>query len=161
MEPELGAGREPVHRVTADDRRVVPLWEGLRAEYRQRYGPAADRELARFPAADFAPPDGGFVVLTLDGETIAGGGFRRYDEHTAEFKRLWTAPAHRRGGLARRTLAVLDEVAAEAGYRRVYFVTGPHQPEAVRLYLTAGYRRLPDDPALTEGEPALRFEKFL
>ena len=80
MEPELWAGRERVHRVTADDRRVVPLWEGLRAEYRYRYGPAADRELARFPAADFAPPHGGFVVLTLDGETISGGGFRRYDE---------------------------------------------------------------------------------
>ncbi|EUA22868.1 acetyltransferase family protein [Mycobacterium xenopi 3993] len=71
--------------------------------------------------------------------------FRRYDAHTAEFKRIWTGRAHRRRGYAAALLAELEAQTAARGYRRVYLVTGNRQPEAEALYHAAGYTRL-DEP---------------
>lgn len=150
-----------VQRVAGDDALVVPLNLGMAAELRARYGASADEEMLRFPAADFYPPDGGFVVLTIAGATVAGGGFRRLDAETAEIKRLWTDPAHRGRGLAMRAIAELEAATRGHGYRRLYLVSGPRQPEAHRLYERAGFRRLPDDPTVTDRLPAARFEKQL
>jgi GNAT superfamily N-acetyltransferase len=161
MEPEPDVSRIEVHRVSADDPLAAPLHDGLTEEYLTRYGPSAHEEMRRRPPGEFNPPHGGFLVLTLDGATVAGGGFRRYDTGTAELKRIWTAPRHRRAGLGRRTLAELERAARGSGYHRLYLVTGPRQPEADRLYASAGYRAVPCDPAATDGRPALCFEKVL
>jgi GNAT superfamily N-acetyltransferase len=75
---------------------------------------------------------------------VTGGAFRRFDDQTAELKRIWTDSGHRRRGLAR---ALLDELEAEItvrGYRRVYLTTGDRQPEAEALYLATGYTKLTD-----------------
>ena len=42
------------------------------------------------------------------GETMAGGAFKRYDDRTAEFKRIWTRRDLRRQGLARKLLVELE-----------------------------------------------------
>ncbi|MEV4012437.1 GNAT family N-acetyltransferase, partial [Nonomuraea angiospora] len=63
----------------------------------------------------------------------------RYDAATAEVKRVWTHPRHRREGLGRLVVRELEREAAGRGYRRIYLTTGPRQPEAVRLYLASGY----------------------
>ncbi len=72
-----------------------------------------------------APPDGGLLLLLDGGEPVSGGAFRRYDDGTAELKRIWTAAAHRRRGHARRVLGALEDAVAAAGYRRIYLTTGP------------------------------------
>jgi GNAT superfamily N-acetyltransferase len=161
MEPKLDVARVEVHQVPADDGMAEPLHRGLTEEYLARYGPSAYEEMRRLPHHEFAPPHGGFLVLTLDGETVAGGGFRRHDSETAELKRIWTHPRRRRLGLARRTLAEIEHAARRLGYRRLYLVTGPRQPEASGLYGSVGYRQVPCDPATTDGKPALCFEKTL
>ncbi|PJE98183.1 GNAT family N-acetyltransferase [Streptomyces carminius] len=161
MEPEPGATRVEAHWVPADDARAAPLHDGLTEEYLARYGPSAYEEMSSRPHSEFAPPHGGFLVLTIDGVTVAGGGFRRHDTETAELKRIWTDPRNRRLGLARRTLAEIERAARQRGYRRLYLVTGPRQPEANRLYGSAGYRPVPCDPATTDGRQALCFEKRL
>ena len=54
--------------------------------------------------------------------------------------------------MSRALLAWLEAEAAALGYRRVHLETGLRQPEAIALYETAGYRRIPsfgpfeDDP---------------
>ena len=88
---------------------------------------------------DFEPPHGTFLVLTENGETVAGGALRRRDPDTAEVKRVWTANRHRRRGLARRVLTELERAAVDLGYRSIYLTTGPRQPEARSLYLSSGY----------------------
>ena len=133
--------------VSPNDPRARVLLDDLEHEYDSRYAdlmeePAA-AELSRYPVTSFLPPDGAFVLLVRDGAVIAGGAFMRYDERTAEFKRIWTHPEHRRQGLSRLVLAELEAEAARRGYRRVYLTTGPRQPEAVGLYSTAGYTVLP------------------
>ena len=124
------------------DPRVQPLIDGLTEEYDARYGMmfgGVSQEMSRYPAAEFAAPEGALLILQERGETIAGGAFRRYDPHTAEFKRIWTHPGHRRRGLARRVLVELEAEALRLGYRNVFLTTGPRQPEAKNLYLATGY----------------------
>jgi GNAT superfamily N-acetyltransferase len=80
---------------------------------------------------------------------------------TAELKRIWTHSAHRRRGLARQVLGELEQRAAERGYPRVYLTTGPRQPEAAGLYLSAGYTPLFDVTRDPEEIGPLAFEKWL
>lgn len=148
------------------DPRARPLIEDLIREYDGRYGtlfePAgAATELNRYPAEAFAPPQGNFVLLLRDGETIAGGAFKRYDARTAEVKRMWTRRDLRRQGLAAAVLGELESLARRQGYERFYLTTGPRQPEAVRLYLSLGYAALFDLAADPETYRHLPFEREL
>jgi len=150
-----------VRRVEPTDPATGPMMAELTQEYVARYGEGARVEMARHPLADFAGPDGALLLLFEHGEPVAGGAYRRYDERTAELKRIWTHSAHRRRGLARRVVLELERAAAAVGYDRVYLTTGPRQPEATALYLATGYTALFDvtaDP-LTIGP--LPFEKSL
>lgn len=95
------------------DHRVRPLLDELAREYDSRYGDlfgrkAAAEELNRYPAAEFAAPGGALLIVQENGESVAGGAFRRHGPETAEFKRIWTHSAHRRRGLARFVLAELS-----------------------------------------------------
>ncbi|MFE3598800.1 GNAT family N-acetyltransferase [Streptomyces sp. NPDC059142] len=148
-------------RTTVADPLVRPMLEELGNEYSTRYGKDAHGELARYPAEEFAPPHGELLLLLEHGVPVAGGAFRRYDEHTAELKRIWTHSAHRRRGLARRVVAELEHLAAVRGYRRIHLTTGPRQPEARGLYLAAGYTPLFDTTADPETIGPLPFGKRL
>ena len=148
------------------DPRVRPLLDELAVEYDSRYGHlfgrgAAAEELNRYPAAEFAGPGGALLMIQENGESVAGGAFRRYDADTAEFKRIWTHSAHRRRGLARVVLTELERLAALRGYRRIYLTTGPRQPEAKHLYLTTGYEPQFDVDADPETIKSLAFTKTL
>jgi GNAT superfamily N-acetyltransferase len=52
------------------------------------------------------------------------------------------APARRRG-VARSLLAELERRAAEFGYSLIQLETGNRQPEAIALYESCGYHRIP------------------
>lgn len=156
---------------------AAPLLEGLLEEYSARYGAGAVREFDRHPAEQFAAANGGAVVLLVeDGRTVAGGALRAFDpayaaegvleadfpaQRTTEFKRIWTHAQYRRRGLGRRVLAELEHRATELGYQRVFLTTGPRQPEAVALYLAAGYTELPDAGAEARGFALHPFIKTL
>lgn len=148
------------------DPRVRPLLDELAVEYDTRYGDlfgrkAAAEELNRYPATEFEGPGGALLVIQEDGESIAGGAFRKYDDTTAELKRIWTSAAHRRRGLARLVLTELEALAVARGYSRLYLTTGPRQPEAKHLYLTTGYQPQFDVDADPETVGILAFIKDL
>jgi len=133
-----------LRRVRLTDPLVEPLLQGLAEEYSRRYGLAIGTgEMATTPARQFEAPDGAFVVLLDQGRSVAGGGVRRLSPTTCEVKRMWTAPDRRRKGLASAVLAALEEAGRDLGYRRIRLVTGPAQPEAIALYGTHGYARIP------------------
>lgn len=83
-----------------------------------------------------------FLVARLSGQPVGCGALRRFDDHTAEIKRMYVAPAGRRQGIARRILMELERHAHEFGYRAIRLETGVRQPDAQRLYESLGYQRI-------------------
>lgn len=164
--PALDVSGLTVLDLPLEDPRVRPLLDELAAEYESRYSAlfgsaGVAEELNRYPAEEFAAPDGALLIVQENGESVAGGAFRRHGPETAEFKRIWTHSGHRRRGLARFVLAELEALAARRGYRKVYLTTGPRQPEAKHLYLNTGYEAQFDLAADPETIGPLAFTKDL
>lgn len=150
--------------VSQDDPLAEPLLAELAVEYATRYGATQDavsKWLRGYPADEFAPPGGGLLIGLLSDQPITGGAFRRFDDSTAELKRIWTDSRYRRQGHAKALLTELEAEIVARGYRSVYLTTGDRQPEAEALYLSSGYVRL-TEPLPAEGEVyPLAFQKAL
>jgi GNAT superfamily N-acetyltransferase len=124
-----------------DEPEVQKLVSATLGELSRRYGGSGDD--TPVAPADFAPPSGRFFVAFDGDEPVGCGGWRAHGED-AELKRMYTAPAARGRGVARRILAMIEESARADGRRRVILETGDKQPEAIALYETSGYRRIED-----------------
>jgi polar amino acid transport system permease protein len=157
--PQPQAPGLEVRCVRAADPAAEVLITEMGYQYLARYGPGDD--LNSYRPGDFEPPAGALLLLLEGGEPVAGGAFRRYDEDTAEFKRIWTLSSRRRQELARRVARELELAAAACGYQRVRLTTGPRQPEARSLYLATGYTPLFDIRIDPEAIGPLAFEKEL
>ena len=123
------------------------LIEAVQEEYVVRYGGRDDTPLDPMM---FEPPAGSFFVGYLDGRPVASGAWRRRGDveafgtvDTAEVKRMYVVPSARGQGLARRMLAHLEQTAREGGARAMVLETGTAQPEAIALYESSGYTRIP------------------
>jgi GNAT superfamily N-acetyltransferase len=119
---------------------VHDLIEELQEEYVVRYGGRDDTPV---DPEQFAPPTGSFLVATQDGEPVGCGGLRRHDEQQVEVKRMFVRTPFRGRGLARVLLAALEDEARSLGYRRILMESGTAQPEAMALYESSGYERIP------------------
>jgi GNAT superfamily N-acetyltransferase len=122
------------------------LVERVQEEYVVRYGGRDDSPIT--PAV-FEPPEGAFFVGYDDGTPVATGGWRRRSDvpalgtsTTAEIKRMFVVPEARGRGLARQMLAHLERTAARAGAEAMVLETGMRQPEAIALYISAGYTQI-------------------
>lgn len=119
------------------------LVEEVQQEYVARYG---GRDRSPLAASELEPPSGAFYVAYRGGAPVATGAWRFRDDvsrldsaRPAEIKRMYVAPAARRQGLARRMLEHLEGAARAAGADAMILETGTAQPEAIALYVAAGY----------------------
>ena len=119
------------------------LVQEVQAEYVVRYGGPDETPLE---PAMFEPPAGSLFVAYRDEEPVAMGGWRRRSDvealgrsRTAEIKRMYVRAGVRRTGVARTVLGHLEATAREAGADLMVLETGLKQPEAITLYLSAGY----------------------
>ncbi len=120
---------------------VQRLVAQVQAEYVTRYGGPDGTPV---DPDEFTPAAGGtFLVGLVDEEPVACGGLRRHDPTSAEVKRMFVAAGHRGRGHAREVLAALEDAARGLGYARVILETGMAQPEAIALYESSGYHRIP------------------
>ena len=116
------------------------LADAANRELRSRYGPfGAPPPLP----SDFEEPNGVFLVARQDGRAVACGGMRRLEDGVAEIRRMYTVPELRGRGLAARLLRQLEIHARRFGYRAMRLETGWLQPDALSLYVNAGYRVIP------------------
>ena len=136
------------------------LVAALNAELLDRYD-GFDGSGGELAATDFAPPGGAFVVGWEDGEPVACGGILRYDEATAEIRRMYVAPSARGRGLSRLLLAALEDEARELGYELVRLETGDRQPEAIKLYVSSGFEPIPRFGPFVDDPRSVCFEKRL
>ena len=114
----------------------LELIAAVQQEYVVRYGGPDVTELS---VAEFAPPQGIFVIGRDAGQPVACGGVRLVEPDVGELKRMYVAPAARRRGIARALLGHLEGEARKLGATWLRLETGLHQPEALALYASAGY----------------------
>ncbi|OAT19432.1 GCN5 family N-acetyltransferase [Buttiauxella noackiae ATCC 51607] len=159
--------REQFRDVSPEAPELQPIIAGLFQEYEARYGDYFSRDAEVELTEWYLTPQGLFIVLERDGEIIATGAYKPFDEQTAEVKRIWTHPALRQQGLAQRVMRELESRAQIAGYRHIYLTTGFRQPEAVKLYLSLGYQpqfdihRNREEYSVAPFDGRLRFTKEL
>jgi GNAT superfamily N-acetyltransferase len=102
-----------------------------------------------------------FLLLRLGGEAVGCVAVAPLEPGVGELKRMYVAPAHRGNGLGRLLLRAFDRAAVAAGYAVVRLETGDAQPEAVRLYETSGWRRIPPYGRWKDSPRSICFEKQL
>lgn len=93
--------------------------------------------------SDLAPPGGIWLVAYRDGRAIGCGGLQRLDAEIGEVRRIFLDENERGHGTGRRLLLELEEHARRLGYKRVRLTTGDGQPEALRMFQSAGYEEIP------------------
>lgn len=95
------------------------------------------------PEADMSPPRGYFVLARLSGEAVGCGVLVcGADGVSGEIKRVWTAPAARGLGIAKRLLHRLEVIAGERGLEVLRLDTNRALREAQALYRREGYREI-------------------
>jgi GNAT superfamily N-acetyltransferase len=122
--------------VPLDAPESVELIEAVQQEYVMRYG---GRDVTELAVAEFAPPQGIFVIGRDAGQPVACGGVRLVGPRVGELKRMYVVPGARRRGIARAMLGHLEREARQLGATRLRLETGLHQPEALELYASSGY----------------------
>jgi DNA-binding MarR family transcriptional regulator/GNAT superfamily N-acetyltransferase len=91
---------------------------------------------------DMTPPAGFFFVARLDGRPVGCGALLRVDDATGEVKRMWTAAAARRVGVARRIIATIEATARGAGLTTLRLDTNRALKEAQALYRKLGFEEV-------------------
>ena len=131
---------------------------------------ALDADLeARYPGAvihsidpeTFAAAGGIFLIAYADNQPVACGALRAAADGSCEVKRMFVLATQRRRGHARAVLAALEDRARQVDAPVLLLETGDAQPEAVRLYQSAGYRPVPCSGAYTGSPHSRCFEKHL
>lgn len=133
----LSSSSDPVIRlVESDSPDFAFLAAALVAELDQRYPGLSEEEP---PPQDllFA------VVAYCCGAPIGCGALRHLEPGVGEIKRMFVLPEARGHGAARRMLEVLEGQGRVLGYSVLRLGSGVRQPEALALYESCGYRRVP------------------
>ncbi|OXM44776.1 GNAT family N-acetyltransferase [Amycolatopsis alba] len=125
---------------------AVKLLAEAQIELAARYGSEDETPM---DGSQFASPKGLFLAAYLDDVPVGSGAWRAHDgpdpllPGDAEIKRMFVMTSARGRGVGRAILADLERTAAEAGRLRMVLETGHRQPEAIALYVSAGYREMP------------------
>lgn len=125
-----------------------------------------DEELEeRYPGLGDAPspqPQLLVAVVAYDGGVPVGcGALRELEPGVGEVKRMYVAPRARRLGVARRMLEALEARGRALGLSAARLGSGVRQPEALALYESAGYRRIPLFGEYEGGDLCVCYEKPL
>lgn len=131
-----------VSLVPWSDPETAALRDAQQAELAERYDGIEDIEHVLPPEEMVAT-----VLVRVDGVVAGCGSLRESPALGAgvgELKRMYVVPALRGRGLSRLILTALEEIAVGRGLHRLILETGVQQPEAIGLYLSAGYEQVPN-----------------
>src|SRR6266550_90241 len=110
----------------------------LAARFETGFDPARSIPLA---ATDLTPPQGFFVVATLNGEAVGCGALKCHPD-CGEIKRMWVAPPSRGLGIGKRILQRLEALARKRRLPLLRLETNKALTEAQALYRSSGYREV-------------------
>jgi GNAT superfamily N-acetyltransferase len=147
--------RLDVRIVDATNPDLMTLVDALDAELEERYPHHLMVGLPSTPGGLF------LAVAYLDGAPVGCGALRELESGVGEVKRMFVLPAARGLGIARRLLGVLETEAQDRDYSFLRLETGVRQPEALALYESCGFHRIPAFGEYVESELGVCFEKQL
>lgn len=99
------------------------------------------------------------LLVYSDDQAIACGSFKRYNEDTAEIKRLYVSEKFRGYGISKKIMDELEQAAAAQGFSKLVLQTREACTAAVGLYESIGYRRIPKYAPYVDMPLAVCFEK--
>ena len=92
-------------------------------------------------AAELTPPQGFFILATLNGDAVGCGALRCRAGY-GEVKRMWVAPSCRGFGIGRRILHRVEELARHERLPLLRLETNKTLTEAQSLYRSSGYKEV-------------------
>jgi putative acetyltransferase len=133
---------------------ITELEESLAAHYPQtsRHGFSVEKLLREGVA---------FFVTRQDGLPAGCGGLKFFDAEYAEIKRMYVRPQFRGLGLGKLMLNHLADCTRQHHLTILRLETGIYQTEAIRLYESFGFRRIPPFGSYFEDPLSLCYEKRL
>ncbi len=84
------------------------------------------------------------IVVYEDQKPAGGGAIRKYDDNTAELKRVFVHNEYQGRGIGSRLVSLLMEWAAELGYQRMILETGELLAESCAVYKKLGFGVIPN-----------------
>ncbi len=102
-----------------------------------------------------------FVIAKIDERAVGCGALRSITPEIAEIKRMFVRSNLRGRGISRQILKKLELTAHDLGYKKIWLETGGRQPEAIGLYESSGYHRIPCYGEYSNDPHSVCFEKFL
>jgi GNAT superfamily N-acetyltransferase len=138
---------------TGGDAELQPLVAAQEAEVMARYG-----------VDDAGPglsPDTPCLLARLEERPVGCVALGQLSDAVGEVKRMYVDPAARGHRIGRLLLHGVEALARARGYRVLRLETGTQQPEALRLYDSAGWQRI-ECYGYFKGDPTtICFEKQL
>lgn len=108
--------------------------------YREQTFPSAAGYVTTFPSpTQFVEPDGVFLVVEFEGESVGCGGIRSLGGGRFEVKHLWLRPSVQGRGFGRALLAELERRAVLLGATELVLDTNASLEAAGGLYRSSGY----------------------
>lgn len=83
--------------------------------------------------------DGCFLVGEIDGELVATGGYKPFDDETVKVERVSVSLKFRRHGFASQLFNALILEAKKAGYNRIVLETTSDWDVAIQFWLNNGF----------------------
>jgi len=142
-----------IEETTADDPALSSLVVEQEVEVMRRYGVTDPG-----PGLSGAAP---CLLARMDGRPVGCVAVALYAGGPPEIKRMYVDPHARGHGIGRALLGGAEQLAARIGHRLLRLETGTEQPEAVILYESAGWRRIPCYGYFKEDPTTMCFEKDL
>src|SRR5659263_185533 len=145
-----------IKAVAWGDPAATALWAAQQAELAAIYG-VPDLESDLGPTGLLAS----LVAFDDDGAPVGSGVLRDVGDGVGELKRMYVVPACRGRGISRLVLRELERRSREAGVQRLILESGLRQPEAIGLYRSAGYTRIPNFGIYADEPESVCFGKDL
>lgn len=94
--------------------------------------------------AEFNKPQNmnAICVVYENDEAIACGAWKKIDDETAEIKRIYVLPQHRRKGCASMIVKAMEADAAKTGRKRFILETARTTADSASLYVSLGYEEI-------------------
>lgn len=155
------SSRAPDISVSAADPRSaagILLLDRSDLDLESRYAP---EHIDTVSPSELTQVDTIFLVARRSGQAVGCGAIVPIDHKTAEIKRMFVDLSARRQGVGRVLLEALENAASELKFDVLRLETGDRQPEAVALYVSAGYAPIVSYGEYLADRHSLCFEKRL